>query len=177
MTAALAMPVPPPIIGGHLVGFGDVVREVADFYQVPADALTSPGRATQLLANARHVAMYLCRNLPARPSFADIGRHFGRREHTTVMAGIAKIAEEVRQGSTLAAHVDHLVDRLGLGEPPAVMSIELAWEMDVFYEDDPFVEEVAPPKPSPRTRPMVTVDNVAELRRRAFDAAYARARK
>ena len=44
---------------------------------------------------ARHVAMYLCRELTGH-SMPVIGRHFGDRDHTSVMYAIRKVEERVK---------------------------------------------------------------------------------
>jgi chromosomal replication initiator protein len=44
---------------------------------------------------ARHLAMYLLKE-DARSTIAEIGRHLGRRDHSTVLAGIARITGELK---------------------------------------------------------------------------------
>ncbi len=44
---------------------------------------------------ARHLAMYLLKE-EARTTVAEIGRHLGHRDHSTVLAGIARIAGELK---------------------------------------------------------------------------------
>jgi chromosomal replication initiator protein len=44
---------------------------------------------------ARHLAMYLLRE-DARSTIAEIGRYLGHRDHSTVLAGIARITGELR---------------------------------------------------------------------------------
>lgn len=44
---------------------------------------------------ARHLTMYLLKE-DARSTIAEIGRHLGHRDHSTVLAGIARIAGELK---------------------------------------------------------------------------------
>ena len=46
----------------------------------------------------RQIAMYLCRNV-ANMSLPQIGRDFGKRDHTTVMHACNKIEKEIKENS------------------------------------------------------------------------------
>lgn len=60
-----------------------VKEKVANFFKVRASDLASSSRKKSI-AQARHVAVYLCRKL-TNMSLPQIGEHFGNREHTTIM--------------------------------------------------------------------------------------------
>lgn len=47
-------------------------------------------RRSRSIARPRQVAMYLCRHL-TRLSLPEIGLLFGRRDHTTIMHGVARV--------------------------------------------------------------------------------------
>ncbi|MEE9277449.1 MAG: chromosomal replication initiator protein DnaA [Dehalococcoidia bacterium] len=66
-----------------------ILESVAQVTTVPVDALTSKRREKQV-AYARHLAMYLLRDL-AHQSYAQIGRLLGGRDHTTVLHGFKRI--------------------------------------------------------------------------------------
>ncbi len=68
-----------------------IKREVARRYDVPVEALEGNSRARRV-AQARHVAIYLAREL-TNSSFPAIGRAFGRRDHTTVMHAYKKVCD------------------------------------------------------------------------------------
>lgn len=68
------------------------------FSLLPAD-LRGKGR-TKTLALARHVAMYLLREDACLP-LAEIGRHMGGRDHTTVLHATTKIAGALIKDATL----------------------------------------------------------------------------
>jgi len=67
----------------------DVIGAVADYYGLTRQQLVSKSR-TKNIANARHIAMYMCRkNLDA--SYLKIGEEFGGRDHSTVLTACDKI--------------------------------------------------------------------------------------
>ncbi|MBI1945279.1 MAG: chromosomal replication initiator protein DnaA [Deltaproteobacteria bacterium] len=67
-----------------------VIDVVATYYGLRAKDLTGPSRQRQV-TRARQVAMFLVRQHLAR-SLPEIGRAFGDRDHTTVLASVNKIA-------------------------------------------------------------------------------------
>lgn len=67
----------------------DVQRVVARHYNITRDDIVSPDR-TRKICFPRQVAMYLCKTLSLR-SLPEIGRHFGGKDHTTVLHAIYKI--------------------------------------------------------------------------------------
>jgi chromosomal replication initiator protein len=54
-------------------------------------------RRTQDVAYARHIAMYLARDL-TEASLPQIGAHFGGRHHSTVIHGVDKIERQLKDG-------------------------------------------------------------------------------
>jgi chromosomal replication initiation ATPase DnaA len=70
--------------------------EVADYYGLKPIEMISQRRGRSV-AWPRQVAMYLCRQLTPH-SLPSIGRHFGGRDHTTVLHAIRAV--ESRKGET-----------------------------------------------------------------------------
>lgn len=66
-----------------------IIEEVADYYNVSVLDLISPRRIAELI-EPRHVAMYLAKKITVK-SLPVIGRAFGNRDHSTVLAGARKI--------------------------------------------------------------------------------------
>lgn len=77
-----------PLTDKH-VSVNAILSCVADFYQIPMVDMLSP-RRTATMVRARHIAMYLARNLTSK-SFPQIGRLMGRRDHTTILHGVKVI--------------------------------------------------------------------------------------
>ncbi|MCG8625680.1 MAG: chromosomal replication initiator protein DnaA, partial [Proteobacteria bacterium] len=71
------------------ITIASIQRMVARHYSVKPDELLSR-RRTQDIVRPRQVAMYLAKNL-TRCSYPEIGRHFGNRDHTTIMHGVRVI--------------------------------------------------------------------------------------
>jgi len=67
-----------------------IQQTVAEHFGLKASELRSKKRQ-QAIAFPRQVAMFLCREL-TEASLPEIGRHFGGRDHTTVLHSCAKIA-------------------------------------------------------------------------------------
>jgi hypothetical protein len=68
----------------------EIIKTVAKYYGISVGELKS-ARRTSELARIRQVGMYLCKQLTLR-SLPEIGRHFGGRDHTTILHGTRKIA-------------------------------------------------------------------------------------
>lgn len=69
----------------------EIQRAVAEHFGMRLAEMTSHRRA-RAVARPRQVAMYLARELTPL-SLPQIGRHFGGRDHTTVMHAVAVIAK------------------------------------------------------------------------------------
>lgn len=84
----------------------DIQRIVAKHYGFTCMDMRSK-RRTAALAHARHVAMFIAKSATPR-SFPEIGRHFGGRDHTTVLHGVRKIGSMIETDESFRAEVDGL---------------------------------------------------------------------
>ena len=80
----------------HPVTIEMVQAEVARQFGLHVNDLRG-NRRTQDVAYARHIAMYLSREL-TEASLPQIGTRFGGRHHTTVMHGVDKIDRQLKDG-------------------------------------------------------------------------------
>jgi chromosomal replication initiator protein len=87
-----------------------ILRAVAAEMHMSVEALLSP-RRDKPTATARHVAMFLSRELTDAP-LAQIGAAIGGRDHTTVQRAIAKISSSLPYDPSLRATVQKLRDKL-----------------------------------------------------------------
>jgi chromosomal replication initiator protein len=71
------------------VGLRDVERAVCQLFQIDPEALKSDSRA-RALAYPRMLAMYLARKHTGA-AYSEIGRHFGDRNHSTVISADKKV--------------------------------------------------------------------------------------
>lgn len=69
----------------------DIQREVENFYKVSHQDLIGPKR-NRNIAEARHVACYLCRQLLDLP-YNEIGKKFNHRDHSTILHSVTTVEE------------------------------------------------------------------------------------
>ena len=91
----------------------EIQRRVALHYNIKSSELRS-NRRSQAVVRPRHVAMYLSKQLTTR-SLPEIGRKFGKRDHTTVMYAIRRIEELRPKDPTLEEDLERL--RRSLEDP------------------------------------------------------------
>ena len=83
-----------------------IMKVVADNYQISVEDLKGKKRDKKF-AVPRQVAFYIAREI-AEYSFMEIGNAFGGRDHTTVMHGYNKIADQIKVDSITEAKIDIL---------------------------------------------------------------------
>lgn len=87
----------------------DVKKAVSrEFGIKPAD-LESSKRSKEIVL-PRHIAMYLCREA-AGMSYKQIGKEFGKRNHTTVMSACEKMAKELQGNQELRCIMDRIIEK------------------------------------------------------------------
>lgn len=72
-----------------------IIKEVCKYYQTDPNAITGKNRSKDTVL-PRQVAMYLIREITSL-SYPDIGKHFGNRDHTTVMHAVNKVDSQMKQ--------------------------------------------------------------------------------
>jgi chromosomal replication initiator protein len=94
------------------VALRDVERAVCQLFEVDAESLKSDGRA-RTLTYPRTLAMYLARKHTGAP-YSEIGRYFGGRNHSTVIAAEKKVVTWLRdeQRNALLAGFETIADVL-----------------------------------------------------------------
>ena len=84
-----------------------ILTTVGEKYGVSVEDLKSKTK-TASVANARHVAIYLIRK-ETNMSFKDIGKIFGGRDHTTIMASFEKIEINIKTVKNEETKINELV--------------------------------------------------------------------
>ncbi|MBQ6367083.1 MAG: chromosomal replication initiator protein DnaA [Erysipelotrichaceae bacterium] len=87
-----------------------IKRIVADYYGLTVTQISSKSR-TKNIATARHVAMYLCRKL-IDASYKDIGRSFGKRDHSTVINACEKVESMMQKSDAYAQAIRELESKI-----------------------------------------------------------------
>ena len=125
-----------PLVGGHITP--DAIAHALSPFAAPhtaaddaapdADTIVAAvGRRTGVtpadlrgrsrsrdVTYARHLAMYLLKE-DARNTVAEIGRHLGHRDHSTVLAGIARITGELKTRPETRADAESVREALAAG--------------------------------------------------------------
>ncbi|MBQ1508777.1 MAG: chromosomal replication initiator protein DnaA, partial [Erysipelotrichaceae bacterium] len=85
-------------------------RTVCDYYNLTKQQIISKNR-TKNIANARNIAMYLCRKLLDAP-YKDIGNEFGKRDHTTVMSSCDRVEQLIKTDSRYLKAINEIESRI-----------------------------------------------------------------
>ncbi|OYV40981.1 MAG: chromosomal replication initiation protein DnaA [Rhodospirillales bacterium 20-64-7] len=88
------------------VSIQEIQKRVADHYNIRISEMSS-ARRSRNIARPRQVAMYLAKQLTSK-SLPDIGRHFGDRDHTTVMHAVSRVTELMAQDAGFGEDVELL---------------------------------------------------------------------
>ena len=92
------------------VTIDEIIRKVTDHYGVNLTDMLS-ARRTRSIARPRQVAMYLSKKLTSK-SLPEIGRRFGKRDHTTVIHAVKKIEELQSIDTQIAKDIEILLRML-----------------------------------------------------------------
>ncbi len=88
-----------------------ILSVVSQFYGLSVDDVRGAKRLRPLV-HARHVAMFLIRDLLDNYSYPMIARIFDGRNHTTVISGVEKIREQLAINSELLSQINQLKRQL-----------------------------------------------------------------
>ncbi|PIS22330.1 chromosomal replication initiator protein DnaA [candidate division WWE3 bacterium CG08_land_8_20_14_0_20_41_10] len=81
--------------GRKPVNLQQILRSVCNYYSVKADDIKGHKRTRELVI-PRHIAMYLIYDLTKTP-YMSIGDFLGGRDHTTILHGVRKVEEELKE--------------------------------------------------------------------------------
>ncbi|SLM47175.1 chromosomal replication initiator protein DnaA, DNA-binding transcriptional dual regulator [Nitrospira japonica] len=93
-----------------IVSLEDIQEVVSTWFHVRIADLKSR-RRSKTLVHPRQIAMYLCREL-TDASYPEIGRHFGGKDHTTIIHACRQIGKARDTDSSLQATLDGLKDKI-----------------------------------------------------------------
>ena len=94
------------------IAIEDIQRRVSEVFKVKPLDLRAKTR-TKAVAFPRQVAMYLARQLTSE-SYADIGRGFGGKDHTTVLHAVQKIEALLQEDPKFQKTIDHIITTIRL---------------------------------------------------------------
>ena len=87
-----------------------IINVVADYYNLTPALLIGRNRTGQV-ALARHIAMYLCRDILDLP-FVRIGKAFGGKDHSTVINAVDKVEKQLKSDPALIQAINEIKERL-----------------------------------------------------------------
>lgn len=91
-----------------------IINVVSEHYGVKPEDITSKKRNSEFV-QPRQVVMYLCRELTGT-SLVNVGKLLGKKDHTTVIHGVNKIAAELETNEELRNRIDIIIKKIN---PPA----------------------------------------------------------
>lgn len=81
-----------------------IINIVAEHFGVKPEDITSKKRNSEFVL-PRQVVMFLCREM-TETSFTNIGKLLGKKDHTTIIHGVNKIADELNNNEELGNKLD-----------------------------------------------------------------------
>lgn len=87
-----------------------ITEIVAEHFNIAASDIVSTKKSRNI-AHPRQICMYLCREL-TDISLKDIGSKLGNRDHSTILHGCNKIADDLKTDSSLQSVVDVLKKKI-----------------------------------------------------------------
>ena len=86
----------------------EVIEAVSERYNITPVAIKGPGRQKDV-ALARHIAMYLCRELLPEMNTVLLGQAFGNRDHATIVHGCQKMRLMMERDTDLKTDITGLI--------------------------------------------------------------------
>lgn len=84
---------------------------VANYYNLTVNQINSKTRTSNIIV-ARHIAMYLVRDLIKDISFIQIGHEFGGRDHSTVMKACDKVQKKLEKDLNYRKAIQEIKSKL-----------------------------------------------------------------
>jgi chromosomal replication initiator protein len=87
-----------------------IIQKVSEFYSIEEKAILGNSQQADV-SLARHVSMYLIRNLTDM-SLQRIGRELFKKDHTTVLSALRKIDKRKEEDEIFVADLDHIITNI-----------------------------------------------------------------
>ena len=88
-----------------------IIEVVSDHFQISMDQMISKARTSEI-AKPRQIAMYLCKNMVSDVSLESVGALLGGRDHSTIIHGVKKNADEIEKDETMAATIETIKKKI-----------------------------------------------------------------
>jgi chromosomal replication initiator protein len=97
----------------RVITMDDIEEAVAERFHIKISEMRSR-RRSKTLVYPRQIAMYLCREL-TNSSFPEIGRHFGGKDHTTIIHACKQVTKGKQADATLNSTLESLKEQIAKG--------------------------------------------------------------
>lgn len=87
-----------------------ILEVVSEHFGISVDQIMSKSRSSDV-AKPRQITMYLCKQLTDLP-LDSIGQFLGGRDHSTVIHGIKKVADEVTSDKNFKQTLDTIKNKI-----------------------------------------------------------------
>ncbi len=87
-----------------------IINTVAEHFNLSSQDIRGSKRNSEIV-QPRHMAMYLCRNM-TNLSLNSIGEALGKRDHSTIMHGIEKVDNDMKQYEDIRRTIDILKKKI-----------------------------------------------------------------
>ena len=87
-----------------------IKKVVCNYYNITKKQIESKSRTADI-ANARHIAVYLCRELLDMP-FKKIGGEFGGRDHSTIKSSYDKVTKMIDKKESYQKAIYQIKEKL-----------------------------------------------------------------
>ena len=87
-----------------------IINTVAEHFNIPVQDINGSKRNSEIV-QPRQIVMYLCRNM-TNMSFNSIGDALGKRDHSTVIYGINKVGDDIKQFDEFRRTIDVLKKKI-----------------------------------------------------------------
>ncbi|MGL1934912.1 MAG: chromosomal replication initiator protein DnaA [Fibrobacterales bacterium] len=93
------------------INVDEIIEAISRYYNVEIDRILEGGRGTKEVAQARHIAMYLIKELSSL-SLKSIGKRFGDRDHSTVVHSIKAVQKMMINDPSYRRGIEELKAKL-----------------------------------------------------------------
>ena len=94
----------------HKTSIQTIIKEVSKYFSIPINDILSAKR-NKFISHARHLAMYLSRELTSS-SLPRIGKSFGDRDHSTVIYAISKISDLIKTDKNVYMQIQEITNKI-----------------------------------------------------------------
>ncbi|MBU4314253.1 MAG: chromosomal replication initiator protein DnaA, partial [Actinobacteria bacterium] len=94
----------------HKTSIQTIIKEISKYFSIPINDILSAKR-NKFISHARHLAMYLSRELTSS-SLPRIGKSFGDRDHSTVIYAVSKISDLIKTDRTVYMQIQEITNKI-----------------------------------------------------------------